>query len=180
MFKIESMQTMKLEQDNENLKQEREAVERERTMLKQDNEALKLQKAELESQLAAVHKRRNNALTAPENSELTGGKSAQTAYVADQIPNDIFATPMSVQTTCSDDCASTIMAVVAAVEDLERHVSIVCQRSEQQNNGARALQEIQVYLQQLGKKVSSGKLRTTHKVSSTLHHLSKRIRWAQV
>lgn len=167
---------MRLEQDNQSLKmrleQDREAVEHERMLWRQDKERL-------ESQLAAVQRRGENpdgadvAGTAPAKTEVTAGEPAQSGA-------EICDTPLSALTMSVEGIEGGIVDVIAAVKDLEKHVSLVCQLSEQQNNGERALKEILVYLQQLDKKVQGGKLKMTRRVNGTLMQLSRRIRWAQV
>ena len=66
------------------------------------------------------------------------------------------------------------------MKDLEKHVVIVCQRSQQQDASNGSFEKTVSYLQQLDKKLHAGKVKKSKLVTDMLTHLKGRIRWAQV
>lgn len=74
----------------------------------------------------------------------------------------------------------SISELIEFVKDLEKHVVIVCQRSQQQDASGGSFEKTVSYLQQLDKKLHIGKVHKTRVVTSTLAHLKGRIEWAQV
>ena len=164
---------MKLAQENESLRLEKDQHEQARIQVEKHNASLMQERALLEARLLeALRKHKTYQPATPVVPSL------QTPGAND--PRSSISLPMTASILAPENSDKPISELIEFVKDLEKHVVIVCQRSQQQDASNGSFETTVSYLQQLDKKLHAGKVKKSELVTDMLAHLKGRIRWAQV
>lgn len=173
---VQQQEQMKLEQENKSLRQEKVQAEQDNACLRQEkvemqqhNECLQKEKMQLEARL-------RDAL---EKHRLQQGTPTMQG-ISHNAPISAVSTLVKSSVLAPEHSDTEILALIEGVKELERHVVIVCQRSQQQDASGGSFEKTMSYLEQLDKKLHSGKVSRTRLVAQSLAHLRDRIKWAQV
>ena len=173
LFLLQHTEQMKLAQENESLRLEKEHHEQARIQVEKHNASLKEEKAHLEARLLeALHKHHAHQPGTPvvPSPQVPGANE----------PKSAMSVPMTASVLAPENSDKSITELIDFVKDLEKHVVIVCQRSQQQDASNGSFEKVVSYLQQLDKKLHAGKVKKNKKVTDMLAHLKGRITWAQV
>lgn len=170
---MQHTEQLKLAQENESLRFEKEQHQQARIQVEKHNESLKQEKARLETRLLeALQKHHTHQAATPVAASHAGGRFIES--------KSAISVPMTASVLALENSDRSIAELIDFVKDLEKHVVIVCQRSQQQDASGGSFEKTVSYLQQLDKKLHAGKVSKTRMVTDTLAHLKGRITWAQV
>jgi hypothetical protein len=161
---LQEIEQRTLQREYDIMRLEKEQHQQARIQVEKKNESLEQEKAQLEARLRhleALQRHLTHHTATP-----SGNESKSTSRSASLLP--------------PEDSDKSISKLIDAIKDLERHVVIVCQRSQQQDASGGSFEKTLSYLQQLDKKIHAGKVSKTKMVTDTISHLMGRVQWAQV
>jgi hypothetical protein len=161
---VQEIEQRTLQREYDIMRLEKEQHQQARIQVEKKNESLEQEKAQLEARLR----------------HLEALQRRLTHHTATPSGNESKSTSRSVSLLPPEDSDKSISKLIDAVKDLERHVVIVCQRSQQQDASGGSFEKTVSYLQQLDKKIHAGKVSKTKMVTDTISHLMGRVQWAQV